>query len=163
MFGFSDDLLNNLSGYSSNVLNYLYLQHENTYSVTTLSFKNLFNLTHFNCYQIKLNDYQIQEICKYLTKLKHFAFQNTSILPMPLVKITDYGFTGEIENKQIGYSISNLKDLKVLYISPEASCLGDPTLQHIMKIKGLEFLYIRVVEVSILHGAYTVRELVVSF
>lgn len=151
MFDFSDDLLNNLSGYTSNVLTNLYLQHEDIDSMNTLSFKNLVNLTHFNCYQIKLNDNQMQEICKNLKQLKHFVFENSSLLPLPWVDITDFGFTGEMENNQIGYSISNLKYLKVLHISLEDSCLGDSTLLHIMKIKGLEYLYIKVIEVRYMH------------
>lgn len=89
--------------YGSNVLENLWLEDQR--SSNLLSFKNLLNLTHLTCCWIKLTDGQMQEICKNLKQLKHIAIKGSI---EEGTNLTDYGFTGEKENSQTGYSVSNL-------------------------------------------------------
>lgn len=88
----------------------------------------------------------MQEICEKLKQLKHIALKGTF---GDEVHLTDFGFTGEREEVQTGFSISNLTQLKILHIQIVDSCLGDSTLRHIMKIKELEYLYISCHEESV--------------
>lgn len=167
---FGEEFIGDLAEYDSNVLRNLYLiQYHWENMHTFVSLKNLTNLTHLSCESIKLTDKTMQEISKNLINLQHMALQGHFIYDM---RLTDFGFTGETESKatflkqvnpffknrnkkiQTGYSISNLKHLKLLHLHISKSSLGDATLTHIMRIKGLEYLYITCcydrVEVSIL-------------
>lgn len=132
--------------HGSNVLENLYLENQVLSSNQLLSFKKLLNLTQLTLCEIKITDVQMQEICENLKQLRHIALKGTFGDEFHL---TDYGFTGEKEEGQIGFSISNLAQLKVLHIQIVDSCLGDPTLRHIMKIKGLEYLHISCKEESV--------------
>lgn len=166
---FGDEFIDDLAEYDSNVLRNLYLiQYHWEYTDSFVSLKNLTNLTHLSCDSIKLTDKEMQEISKNLINLQHMALEGHFVYNM---KLTDFGFTGETESKatflkhvnpffkkrnkkiQTGYSISNLKHLKLLHLHISKSSLGDATLTHIMRIKGLEYLYITCcydrVEVSI--------------
>lgn len=131
---FDVDLINSLS--EKNVLEKLFLWKQSHHNYqTTLSFKNLLNLTHLTLYDVKFTSTEMQAVCEHLKQLKHFALRNYAGL-------TDYGFTGEAHNSPPGFSISTLKHLKVLFIGLDKSGLGKPTIDHIMKIKGLEYLYL---------------------
>lgn len=139
------DVIENLSNYASNVLDTLYLNRlicprppllEWPTEIARLSLKNFTNLTHLTiCETVFTND-QMQEICKNFKQLIHITLEDHC------TALTDYGFTGAKENIQTGYSISNLKNLKVLHINLETSSLGASTLLNIMEIKGLEYLHI---------------------
>lgn len=137
---FDDDLIMNLSEYNPNNLKKLVLHWQEKHPLmATLSFKNLTKLTHITLRDIKFADAQMQEICEHLKHLRVFVLAQDYNYKKSL---TDFGFTGETANTQTGFSISNLKHLKMLHIEMEDSCLGEPTLLNIMKIKGLEYLYI---------------------
>lgn len=129
-------------------------QLSTNYKGNLLSFKNFINLTHLTCNRILITDAQMQEICKNLKHLIHLDLNVTFESDL-----TDYGFTGEKNNFKSGYSISNLTNLKVLDINTGMSwsyynCLSDVTLRNIMKIKGLEYLYISCKDVHVKVSVY---------
>lgn len=103
-----------------------------------LSFQYLKNLTHISLWNFKFTDSQMQEVCMTLNHLQHFALKSCGTF------LTNYGFTGvgETEDIETGYSISTLKNLKLLHIELDYSVLRAPALTHILKIKGLEYLFI---------------------
>lgn len=134
-----DDLANCLSEYNSNVLENLYLDCNSfvrDLESSTLSFlKSFKNLTHLSCYDMKLTDRKMQDICKNLKQLKHIAM---TAVNEDAELLTDFGFTGEPD----GHSISSLEHLKLLHIEVDVCKIGERTISHILKIKGLEYLYI---------------------
>lgn len=99
--------------------------------------KNLPNLTHLSCRKAILHDMDIQYICKNYKQLKHIAIAAENLKTYDL---TDFGFTGESTSS--GYSISSLEHLKFLHIEVNRCKLGERTVEHILKIKKLEYLYI---------------------
>lgn len=135
-------VINIISEYSSNVLENLYFNLGNHTRVitATICFEHLTNLTHLSCISIKLTNNELQDIFKNFKKLRYIALVGE--YKISKMNLTDDGFIGEISENIQGYSISNLKHLKVIHIALLNSCLGIPTLLHIMKIKGLKYLYI---------------------
>lgn len=136
---FDDQWINNFSKYNHKILKKLLLLNHNSSSQSSnISLKNLINLTHITLWYIRSNDDQMQEIFEHLKHLQYFVLLHDGEYPL-----TDYGFTGERGDTHTGFSISNLLKLKLLHIEATKGFLGEPTLKQIMKIKRLEYLYIR--------------------
>lgn len=133
---FDDQWINNFSNYKHTMLKKLFLLNDGSFKTSIFCLKNLINLTHLTLLDCRSNDDQLQEIFEHLKHLQYFELNDINGEHPTL---SDYGFTGG----KAGFSISNLQKLKLLYISMDKSVFGEPTLKHIMKIKSLEYLYIR--------------------
>lgn len=124
-----------LFNYYSNVLENLII--EDSFVYRDINFDKLTNLTMFSCCAAIFTKVKIQEVIKYLTKLKFLKMKdglNSGI--------TDYAFSGISKSGKLGHSISELRDLQELIIQLDFSNLGETTLSHILKLKRLRKLHI---------------------
>lgn len=97
-------------------------------------FEKLSNLTVLSMCLCTVDNRILQNIIQNLTKLREFYIYDYSD------DLTEYGITGVMDSKQIGVSISNLKDLEVLFLQMLDLQMGDETLDHITKLKKLRAL-----------------------
>lgn len=127
-----------LLGEKLNLLENLSISRSAVFQTSDVFYKHAVNLTYLNLEECGIQtDEMLQEMFKNLTHLKHLK-----ITQHKCCKITDYGFTGEFESKNTGYTISNLKNLESLYIRINLSQLSDLTLSHISKLQQLKTLNI---------------------
>lgn len=142
---YQDHTANWVSEYNSNILETLYLDFffVRVPEPLTMCFsKNLKNLTHLSCRKCILHDMDIQNICKNYKQLKHIAITAAAVHGLA-IGLTDFGFTGlKYSGDDSGCSISSLEHLKFLHIEVDCCELGEKTVDHILKIKKLEYLYI---------------------
>lgn len=124
-----------LFNFYSNVLENLII--EDCFVYQDINFDTLTNLTMFSCCAAIFTMVKIQEIIKYLTKLKFLSMKDGLNYG-----INDYAFTGISKSGKDGHSISELQDLQELIIHLDFSNLGETTLSHILKLKRLRKLHI---------------------